>query len=654
MDFIRSVLPPSAQAFDLDAPAFLETPGLIAPFVYDAMIASGLAACDVYLRSANDTSPPYLDGTQHFRSILQQSFVGTTGMLHLDPVTGTRTAQSAFFQLVNHIEDETLSNATDVQYKAVLADIFDQGAWVELEPYVFNDGTTNIAPEVPPAETQFDYYSKATRTVAWIMCILVVGLSIAMMFWTRIHETHRVVRASQPIFLYVICLGCLLFASAILPLTIDPSVGQVTTRGCDVACQTVPWLLSIGFSLIFSALSAKTYRINMIMNQAVHFKRIQLQAWDVGKKMLIMVGLNIAVLTLQTALAPLYWDYEVEVYDSFGQALEGYGFCSTSDAWPYLLTLLLLNFAALCFAVYLAYHARNMSIEFAESDYIFRAITAILMLCFIGIPVLILASDNRDAYVFVFSAMIFLSSCCILLFIFVPKIMYLRAFQALSASQKAKSSRSSSFPSFGSRWGTTNVKISGLMSSMSTSTERNTHAQSGAAAAPARPGATQFSSQDTDDHLDDDDDGQRGLRIFTYQSREEMAKEIRQLKDKLKIALEGGRSTLRLSIGSAKDRKRPTSQNSSGAINADVIWESSDSSQEDEDDSDHPAPGDEKAKLIHQYSQEHLQSTTELATSESSMGLSGLEHPGPAPAEGDSECLPEDETLQHQEPLIDV
>ena len=87
---------------------------------------------------------------------------------------------------------------------------------------------------------------------------------------------------------------------------------------------------------------------------------------------------------------------------------------------------MVLNLGALCFCVQQAYQARRISLEYAESEYIFKSMMSILMFLLIGIPVLILAQDNREAYFFVSSAIIFLSSSLILLLIFLPKVQYLK------------------------------------------------------------------------------------------------------------------------------------------------------------------------------------------------------------------------------------
>jgi len=71
--------------------------------------------------------------------------------------------------------------------------------------------------------------------------------------------------------------------------------------------------------------------------------------------------------------------------------------------------------------------ARNLSTEFQESEYIFRATLSILMLFFIGVPVIILAQDTPNASVFIISAMVFVVCIDILAMMFIPKMQYKEA-----------------------------------------------------------------------------------------------------------------------------------------------------------------------------------------------------------------------------------
>ena len=73
-------------------------------------------------------------------------------------------------------------------------------------------------------------------------------------------------------------------------------------------------------------------------------------------------------------------------------------------------------------AFYSAYKARNIDTKLAESKYIFDALGVMVIASFMGIPVLIIARENQNAFYFVFSAIIFVIVASVLGFIFVPKV----------------------------------------------------------------------------------------------------------------------------------------------------------------------------------------------------------------------------------------
>ena len=108
--------------------------------------------------------------------------------------------------------------------------------------------------------------------------------------------------------------------------------------------------------------------------------------------------------------------------DGFGRPTETFSQCHSDNSIPFLTTLAVVDLGTLAYSAYQAYRARSISTEFAESDSIFKAITLILLVCFMGIPILIIASQNADAYFFVFTAIIVTTCCAVLLLIFIPKI----------------------------------------------------------------------------------------------------------------------------------------------------------------------------------------------------------------------------------------
>ena len=113
--------------------------------------------------------------------------------------------------------------------------------------------------------------------------------------------------------------------------------------------------------------------------------------------------------------------------DPFGRNIETYYQCGSEKGGIFLGILAGLNIAVLLFAILQCWHARKISTELSESQYIFSAISIIIMASFLGIPVSIIARDNVNAFYFVASGLIVVVCLSILLLIYAPKVHVLRS-----------------------------------------------------------------------------------------------------------------------------------------------------------------------------------------------------------------------------------
>jgi hypothetical protein len=90
-------------------------------------------------------------------------------------------------------------------------------------------------------------------------------------------------------------------------------------------------------------------------------------------------------------------------------------------------------------ALFQAWLARSLSTEFQESKYIFRAITLIVLVIFIAVPVIFLARETRDACIFLGCAIIFVICMGILSLIFLPKMTFKQRRMSVVTSYKSGS-----------------------------------------------------------------------------------------------------------------------------------------------------------------------------------------------------------------------
>lgn len=412
----------------LNHPSFLQKPptsGMVT-WAYDAAIAAGLAACQAanQMPVKDESTPPYhnyFDGKAHFQAFTETSFQGTSGNVTFDPVTGTR--QHPNFRIVNIQKDEANSNATHLGFKEVTSGMYMDGSYQSIAPALYSDGTSDIPLDLPQAHVDPNYLSPQLRATGWAMATTVVALALGSMVWVRLHRHARVVLSAQPIFLHLVAIGVAIAGVAIVPLSIDRN-SAASPQACHASCMSVPWLLSIGFSLTFSALWAKTHRVNKLLAQP-NFRRMTVSPWDVARPMLVVLCSNVVVLSCWTALSPLQCEEETMVWDAWGRPMETRGYCASEHSMAYWIALGAINFGPLVFAVYEAFVARHIATEYSETEYILKSLIVLCLVCFLGIPVLVIAHDNPAAYFFVQSAMIFLVGISLLVLIFLPK---LRAF----------------------------------------------------------------------------------------------------------------------------------------------------------------------------------------------------------------------------------
>jgi hypothetical protein len=240
---------------------------------------------------------------------------------------------------------------------------------------------------------KFDYnYLTNIRPVGLTFAAIAMTLALACGLWTHSHIKDRVVVASQPPFLMLICIGCFTMASSIIPLSIDDSVASLD--GCSIACMAFPWLFSIGFSTSYAALFSKIWRINKVFNAAHRMRRVTVKRTEP---------------------------------DEFGQSR---GYCTGSkNGHTYTMFRVLIgivNFGAVIFANIQAFRARNITTDYSESTYVLLTLGSLLQALIIGAPLLALVHENDVATYFLRSVFIFIITTSILGFMFLPKVLLIR------------------------------------------------------------------------------------------------------------------------------------------------------------------------------------------------------------------------------------
>merc|ERR1712157_244059 len=252
-----------------------------------------------------------------------------------------------------------------------------------------------------------------------------MGTTVWFATWTYKHWNSRVVKASQPHFLLLACLGVAIKSLAIIPLSRESIEGRTEERiQYDRVCTSTWWFVWIGFGIIYSTLFAKTKRVNQIIMDSLRCKRIQVSLRETMYPVAIIFCFNTVMLTLMTLFGPLKYKFTDTKYDRFDRTIEKYGSCNYDDALPFLLPIGIVNFSVIGLALYQAWKARYLSTEFAESKYIGNALLISILVTIFFIPVLFLTQNDPNVGTFVNVVLVIVFSGNPLCFIFIPKIIF--------------------------------------------------------------------------------------------------------------------------------------------------------------------------------------------------------------------------------------
>ena len=213
-----------------------------------------------------------------------------------------------------------------------------------------------------------------------------------------------------------------MMSSTIIPLSLQEPLSQ---RSLDLACISVPWLLTCGFSTAFAALFTKAWRINRVFQNAVEMRRVEIHPRDVLWPFAILSLCNVGLLFIWTIVAPPAWKRSfTSSTDEFGREIESFGTCEYYQGSFGIVALLvvLFNFLAVLFANYQIYVGRNNPKDFNESQSITISMGSLLECFLLGIPILSLVPESPVALFLLQTITICMGCAAIMVPMFVPKM----------------------------------------------------------------------------------------------------------------------------------------------------------------------------------------------------------------------------------------
>ena len=258
--------------------------------------------------------------------------------------------------------------------------------------------------------------------LGYALFTIIAAFSLGCAIWVYMNRNHAVVKASQPMFLLPLCFGVFVTGLTIIPLTFDD---KKDVNAASKACMSIPWLAVFGFTLTYSMLFSKIWRVNQIIRNSEQCRRVVVKIKDVIGPFGIFMAANSIVLICWTAVSPLvYVRHYHPGTDDWNRLLSTYGICqsATGSATPYFVVLFFINFIGLVITNVQAYQARKITTDFSESKYIALALAFILQAITIGVPVIIMSNDDPKLMFTISVILITISTLATLGFIFIPKM----------------------------------------------------------------------------------------------------------------------------------------------------------------------------------------------------------------------------------------
>ena len=330
-----------------------------------------------------------------------------------------------------------------------------QDPLLEVDPFIGTNILEHLLIPLTLPEATVDHNLVGQlRFVGYTLFALVAIMAVVFSTWAFVHRNFRVVQMAQPNALLQVALGVLVMSTAVIPMGLDGNFdirhqrNEVNddanwakdetlykrdhTRAVAI-CMSPIWLLAIGFSICFSSLAYKIYRVTKLFDQGSQMRRVQARERDALVPLLGLLIINCTILTIWTVLDPLHLvQMNHEGLDGWGRPVSTYSTCEAdSSSLPYVLPLCIVNGGLLVVANWVAYKARGISEEFAESKYVFLAMASILQAVLSGIPILLVVYSQKSPQALYMGSvfMIFIMCSAILLLMFVPKIVLFYEFK---------------------------------------------------------------------------------------------------------------------------------------------------------------------------------------------------------------------------------
>ena len=258
-----------------------------------------------------------------------------------------------------------------------------------------------------------------------IVAVTTILLHVANIFYSRS------LRATSPTLNHLAFSGCYLFIVGATLFTIQETWGFSDSSSYEillpVSCCSFMWSTTMGFTLVFGSVCAKTWRLFQIFSSFRHFGFIEsLLLHDYT-----LIGVVVALVILDV-IYNVAWNiidpYTVVVERTFNRhslKVDNLVYCDVDYLWSWVITIVTYKGLLIVTLVYFVFRNRHIAKkEFKHSVQINMLVLLLVMVFCVGIPLYsIFLKDSQLVFAFVSMIIVLLSTVVLCeVFIFLPPV----------------------------------------------------------------------------------------------------------------------------------------------------------------------------------------------------------------------------------------
>ena len=142
--------------------------------------------------------------------------------------------------------------------------------------------------------------------ISWFLGLFFLG-------WIFKHRKENLVKVSQIEFLVLICVGAIISSSTIIALSFQAGSGEDATAASK-GCVAAPFLYTIGWVLMYSSLTAKTFRLYKVMKSHKQGEAETVTFWSMFQIVLFALSVDMAIVISWTIKNPLVVSCHIYIY----------------------------------------------------------------------------------------------------------------------------------------------------------------------------------------------------------------------------------------------------------------------------------------------------------------------------------------------------